>query len=359
MALAIDSNLSKRINSLRFLLIVFVVFIHNNPTEVNFAGGTETYTIPLYVDIVRDLISGIICGVAVPLFFLISGFLLYSKETKFMTVLKKKSRTILLPYILWHIVIIVFLYTAQSFSFTKPYFATLIMRNLNAKDWIGAFTGKSGFFGITGYPLVFQFWFLRDLFILNLLFIGIKKLIDMFPFGTVLLFFIVWISGIPIYPVSPTALFFFSLGYYIVKYNIDYKKIDAVKNYDIIVLYVITIIMELCFEKYIAKIHVMNILIGSLFFIKLTRYFIENENIYNKLAWLEKYAFFVYAIHGILLAVLQKLSVKIIPMRDGWLLVQYFSVNIIGILLFVLLGVMVRKIAPKLYALLTGGRVHE
>ncbi|MGP1561785.1 MAG: hypothetical protein ACTTIC_06830 [Helicobacteraceae bacterium] len=36
----IDSFVSKRIDALRFLLIVLVVFIHNNITEVNFAGSS-------------------------------------------------------------------------------------------------------------------------------------------------------------------------------------------------------------------------------------------------------------------------------------------------------------------------------
>jgi surface polysaccharide O-acyltransferase-like enzyme len=176
-----------------------VVFIHNNPTEVNFFGGTEIYTIPIYVNIIRQLISNIIARIAVPLFFLISGFLLYFKETNFFTVLRKKSRTILLPYILWNILAIIFFYVAQNFSFTRPYFATFIIRNFGALDWIGVFTGKSGIFADRGLPLVYQFWFLRDLFILNLSFIGIKKLVDRFPFGTIFLFFVLWTSSINIY----------------------------------------------------------------------------------------------------------------------------------------------------------------
>jgi fucose 4-O-acetylase-like acetyltransferase len=353
----IDNELSKRINSLRFLLIVFVVFIHNNPTEVNFVGGTEVYTIPAYVNIIRELISNIISRIAVPLFFLISGYLLYSKEKKFLVVLKKKSRTILLPYILWNILAIIFFYVAQSFTFTKPYFATIIIRNFTFMDFIGAFTGKSGFFAIKGMPLVYQFWFLRDLFILNLLFITIKGLVDRFPFGTIFLFFVLWTSGINIYIVSTEALLFFTLGYYVIKYSLNYKNLDDIKNHDIIVIYIITIILELYFIQYVPIIHKINIIIGSVLGIKLTYHFINSVIVYNKLLWLEKYAFFVYAIHGIALAVIQKISVKIIPMHDGWILLQYFSVNIIGIIIFVLIGVIIRKIFPKIYGILTGGRI--
>jgi peptidoglycan/LPS O-acetylase OafA/YrhL len=73
----VDSVLSKRIHSLRFLLIVFVVFIHNGVIDkgVNFSDGTQTFKIPLYVAKAKEL-AGTFTGIAVPLFFLISGFLL-------------------------------------------------------------------------------------------------------------------------------------------------------------------------------------------------------------------------------------------------------------------------------------------
>jgi len=357
MAFAVEEKLSKRIISLRFLLIVFVVFIHNNPTEVNFATGTEIYNIPVYVSIVRELISNIIASVAVPLFFLISGYLLYAKDEKFITVLKKKSRTILLPYIIWNILAVLFFFTAQTFDFTKPYFANIIIRNFKPIDWIDVFVGKFTTGRQYQYPLVYQFWFLRDLFILNLLFVGIKKLIDRFPFGTVFIFFLLWISGINICIVSTEALLFFSSGYYVVKYSLDYKAFDGIKIYDIITIYLLTIAGELFFREKLPIIHQINIIIGSILLIKLTLYFINNERIYKRLEWLEKYAFFVYAVHGILLAIMQKLSVRIIPMRGGWLLLQYFGVSIIGIIIFVIMGMILRRLFPKIYGILTGGRI--
>jgi fucose 4-O-acetylase-like acetyltransferase len=357
MVVSVNKNISKRIHSLRFLLIVFVVFIHNNPTRVNFAGGTEIYIIPGYVNITRLLISNIIAGTAVPLLFLISGYLLYIKETRFIAVFKKKNKTILLPYILWHVLVVLFYYIAQSVSFTKPYIASVVVREFSEMDWLGSFTGKAGFFSGGGVPLVYQFWFLRDLYILSLAFIGIKKLADKFPLGTLVLCIILWTYEINIYLVSSEALLFFTLGYYIVKYAPDFKELDGIKMYDITGIYIITILLELFFKGKIPVIHKINIIIGSILFIKLTENFIKNERVYNQLAWLEKYTFFVYAVHGVGLAAMQKISVKIIPMHDGWILVQYFSVNIIGIIIFVIMGVTVKKLFPQIYGILTGGRM--
>ncbi|MDR0552081.1 MAG: hypothetical protein LBG72_08730, partial [Spirochaetaceae bacterium] len=78
----IGENLSKRIKSLRFLLVIFVVIIHNGISEKALSLRNITAVIPAYVGNIQRLI-GIITAAAVPLFFLISAYLLYAKEERF------------------------------------------------------------------------------------------------------------------------------------------------------------------------------------------------------------------------------------------------------------------------------------
>jgi fucose 4-O-acetylase-like acetyltransferase len=360
MTVNVGENLSKRINSLRFLLIVFVVFIHNGAISegVNFSDGTEIYQIPNYVQKIVELVSCFTC-VAVPLFFVISSYLLYIKENDFIVVFKKKCKTILLPYLLWNVLTILFFYVAQTFAFTKRYFVNIIIRNFTALDWIQAFIGKftDGENAALHMPFVYQFWFLRDLFVLSALFLIIKKLVDKFPVFTFTAFLILWISGINIYLVNTGALFFFTLGYYIVKYNINYKHIDNIKFHDILLMYGITIIAKLYFSENVVIIGQINIIVAIIFFIKTSSYFVNNTKVYTLLNWLKEYAFFVYALHAVLEIILVKISVLIIPMKNGWLLAQYFGVSIITIILLVLLGMVLKKTTPKTYAVLTGGRI--
>jgi hypothetical protein len=352
----IDSTLSKRIHSLRFLLIVLVVFIHNIVIErgINFADGTQTFFVPVYVFKIKEFVGTFTCA-AVPLFFIISSLLLYSKEIKFTDNVKKKCKTILLPYFLWITLEIIFRLVMQNFSFAKPYIANLIT-DFSVWDWLGAFTGKSGFFAADGLPLNGPFWFLRDLFILNIFFLVIKKVIDAFPAGSFILFFILWIGEINIHIVGSGALFFFALGYYIVKYNIDYKKLDHIKIYDIGIMYSITIILRLFFADKIPVIHCINALIGVLFLIKCSNYFIMNEKIYRLLLELEKQQFFVYAAHGVFLTILIKLSSKIMPMNGGWLLIHYFGICVLCIILLTVIGMFFRKVLPKMFSIMNGGR---
>ena len=355
--LIVDIVLSKRIYSLRFLLIVFVVFIHGGviDTNVNFADGIQTFDAPFYVIKIQEFTDAITC-VAVPFFLLISGYLLYIKEPNFLENLRKKSKSILLPYMLWTILIIIFFFVAQSFIFSKPYFTRLIVRNFSLADWIGAFIGHFGLFTESGNPLVYQFWFLRDLFVLNILFVIIKKVVDLCPGSVFILFLILWINDINIYIVDNKSLFFFTLGYYIVKYNINYKHIDNISTFDMVIMYMITIIIYLFFKEKIFIFSVINIIIGIMFFFKLSDNFIKKEKTYKKFLWLEKYAFWVYATHGIVIITLIKISVKIMPMHGGWLLINYFFVTLLCISILVGIGVIFKKIFPRIFSILTGER---
>ena len=359
MAFYIDDNLSKRINSLRFLLIVFVVIIHNGINEKSFTAKGVTAVIPDYVENMQRLI-GIITATAVPLFFLISSYLLYIKEKEFIPVLKKKCRSIAIPYILWNLLFVLLYFTMQTLPFTKAFFKTdaeHLISNYGVIDWIDVFWGKITYRSEFGHPFAGQFWFMRDLFILNLLFTGIKKLIDAFPLGVFILCAFLWINNIDIYIVSPEALMFFTLGYYAVKYGLSIKDIDRIKITDLTAVYGITIILEYLFLESMPILHKINIITGCIFFLKISRYCIEHIRLYKILAWLEKYAFIVYAVHMVIMPQFLKVYIKTVPLKGVYIILGYFFVIMFGIFVSLIFGIILKKLFPKIYGVLTGGRV--
>jgi hypothetical protein len=121
-------------------------------------------------------------------------------------------------------------------------------------------------------------------------------------------------------------------------------------------MYITTIILSLFFREKIPIISAINVIVGIMFFIKLSYSFIKESKTYKILAWLEQYAFWVYATHGIAIAVMIKLSVKIMPMNGGWLLVHYFIVTLLCIFILLGIGIIFRKMFPKVFSILTGGR---
>ena len=350
----ISENLSKRIKSLQFVLIFFVVVIHT------FFVYNKTIQIPepVYVEKIRILFSEIISKAAVPLFFLISSFFLYSKEENFIPVFKKKSRTLLLPYILWQVLFLLLLFILQN-SPIRESFALPESRliNYDAIDWMKAIFGN--FFDksdLNRLPYNYPLWFLRDLFILNLLFIPIKKTIDKFPFATLMTVSLLWVSDIYLWVVAPEALLFFVLGYYIVKYNITEESVDKIRLRDVGVIYFLTIFLNLFFKNNWVAIDKINILIGCIFFLKASFYLIKNGAIYNSLVWLGKYEFIIFAFHAPMLRYTIKIMDKLMPMKSIFLLPKYFGAVILTILFCIISGIILNKLTPGFYKILTGGR---
>ena len=78
----IPENVSKRITALRFLLILFVVFAHNNKTYL-FMLDTENFSLAskIFFTHIPQILNYTFFGqAAVPLFFLFSAYLLARKS---------------------------------------------------------------------------------------------------------------------------------------------------------------------------------------------------------------------------------------------------------------------------------------
>ena len=347
----ITENLSKRITLLQFILSVFIVTEHTFITAMNIPE-------PIYVEKIRILFSEIFAKVAVPLFFLISSFFLYSKENSFVTVLKKKSRTILLPYILWHVLYLLWVFIIQNNPITEssaPPESRLL--NYSVLDWVQAFFGHFvNNPGLDRVPYNYPLWFLRDLYILTLLFIPIKKMIDKFPFLVLMMATLLWVSDIQLWVVAPRALLFFISGYYIVKYNITEESVDKIRFRDVGIIYIFSIFLELFFKDKMVVIDKINVIIGIIFFIKASFYFIKDGKFYNSLVWYGKYRFIIYAFHALVLHYAIILMNTLIPMNGGFLLLKYFSAVILTLSFCIMSGIILEKLMPKFYKILIGGR---
>ena len=85
--------------TLRFPLMILVLLIHSLPTDSNGIGG-DTF---LYIG---TLVKELFTRVAVPAFFVFSGYYALKGHNleqwgTYKTELRKKVRTLILPYLLW------------------------------------------------------------------------------------------------------------------------------------------------------------------------------------------------------------------------------------------------------------------
>lgn len=202
---------SKRITSLRYLLIVLVVFIHANLKPDDAINYYHYDFVQLYwIEVVRNSICDTLGGAAVLLFFFLTSFLQFSKNDKYKILLKKRSKSIFLPYIIWTGITIILYYIVQSIPYTVLFFQNPIniVKNWKGIDLLKVFTYHDLSSGLK-IPLVYQFCFLRELMIFIVLSPILKFLCDKFS-GFMLIFIsVAALKGIPLFfTVSSSALFF-------------------------------------------------------------------------------------------------------------------------------------------------------
>ncbi|MGP1587733.1 MAG: acyltransferase family protein [Treponemataceae bacterium] len=355
-----SAETSKRITSLRYLLIVLVVFIHANlgaDDAINYYH--YDFVQPYWVGIVKNFICIILGGSAVPLFFFLASFLQFSKNDKYKILLKKRSKSVFLPYIIWTCITIILYFIAQLIPETAPFFQnpTNIVKNWKGIDWLKVFTYNNLSSDLKA-PFVYQFWFLRELMIFIILSPILKFLCDKFSALIVVLVSVAALKGIPLFfTVSPSALFFYLAGYYCAKYKIDFFKIsDKIKIYEYLFLFILVVTFNIIYGgKY--DFGSISTIISCLFFLKLSSYFIRNDKIYSTLNYLSGYSFFLYAIHTPFLGTaINKITQRIIPLHGIFCLIQFLLAAFLTILIGTLAGIVLKKICFPLFCLLNGGR---
>lgn len=361
-AYANPSLTSKVISFLRFPLIIGVVFIHSVPHAVKL-GGTSMVDMADFgiYNIVNILISQRIARIAVPLFFFISGYLFFNKgsfsKSAYLDKLKKRSKTILLPYVIWNIFVIIMTWAIQVFGSGLLSGDHKLIVDWSAYDWLLSFWDYS-----EGYPICFQFWFLRDLMVVMLMslliFYGIKYLKKWW----VIILGLLWITvilpegKIPGFTIS--SFFFFSFGAYYGINKINFVHIMKPLMLWSIVSYTIICAVSIVFRntEWAGYLSNINIVIGIVAVITLTSHFIHKGK-WHVNPFLSESSFFIYAFHAVLLNFIVKFSVKqILPTTDAEIILIYLIAPIVTI--FICLGIyyVLKRYLPTFTSIITGGR---
>lgn len=153
----ISQELSNKISNMSFVCALMVVFIH-----LNF-GENPTPT----MRVVERVIDGGFCRIAVPFFFVVSGFFLgrhCAEEGWWKRAVLKRFRSILVPFALWAIlsqlVAMPLAFCANKMA-GRSLLANIPLFNSHIVDVLGL--------NLFHYPTLVPLWYLRSLFIFVLL----------------------------------------------------------------------------------------------------------------------------------------------------------------------------------------------
>lgn len=344
------------IEVLRFPLIILVVFVHVIPAEMH--AVRLTWDIDNGYTLFSELISHNIGRIAVPCFFLFSGFFFFLQIQTFnaniyVKQLAKRWQTLIVPYFSWNILFMIIVLVKN-----------FIFGNLGLmKDDIYVSLQKHSYFEILWVgPILFPLWFLRDLIcmtILSPLFYLLFKSIK--GFGLVLLI-AVYLSGWELYipGLSSTAILFFGAGAFMGIYKYDlmalgeryrvWKLLTAILFLGIATYFNATPHYEYWIRPFILFGVITILCIGTLL--------VKMNNLKSYFLGLSSSVFFIYAAHSVYIINWLKGGFAKSPLSDNgwWKLLAYFTIPIICLTICLYLYRFMRKYLPIVLSVLIGGR---
>jgi peptidoglycan/LPS O-acetylase OafA/YrhL len=308
---------------------------------------------------IQSMISGMIGRCAVPLFYIISGYLFFYKVPNGMRSIvekmKKRVRTLLVPYIIAAVFFVAFGVLVAIIPGTSQFMNSTVLP-LFEKDWITILISIFYDAG-NGSPMAFQLWFLRNLILLVLFspiwYLAFKYL----KWGWLVILFVSNYLSLHYFPVY--ALFWFSLGGALIKVNMtkEQPKLGIVS---------LIIFLCLCFIQLFypdsglwthLKIPVVFLGVTAIWFMYAV--LVPQSFSLSSHKWLAKvcsFTFFIYLFHEPTLNIVRKLVVFALGKNETGYLVSYLVSPWIFIVLAIMIGIIFNRYIPKIYGIAVGGR---
>ena len=356
--LIISPEESQRISILKVWLSIMIVFIHSNVNNVNFVGGKVYFDDPEWLTTIKYLVSEILSRSAVPAFFFLSAYFLYRKSFTWKQNVLKKVYSLLVPYFILNLAWIVIFFLAQTFPFTSSFFPNPqnIVANWGLTEWAAHIFGSPS----NSYPMVYPLWFLRDLFILNLLSPVYEWFVRKTGTISLIFFILLWLllKSTHIFFLDIQGVCFWGIGCWFAIKRINVSSLDKYKLPLIFIypgLVVAVCLLHTSSGLLFDILYRICIPAGMVFWYVWSTN-IKNERCKKLLLFISGYSFGIYLFHEMNLSILRKLLAKLLPQTPALALIMYFVIPFVIIVFCVVLCCVLERFTPRLYTIITGGR---
>lgn len=351
-----DKALSEKIKAVSFLAIIMVVFLHAYNLDTNQEGTFVVFGNSLNW-VIQDYISYGLTRIAVPVFFIISGFLFFRGKPLTLEVylekIKKRFRSLLLPFLFWSFFGIGIYLILQAIPFLTSFFSKDLVINYSFSQLIDT---------IFINPIPYQLWFIRDLMLLIVISPILNWMLIKIKFIPLIIIAIFWFMHIEGYNNSIEALLFFYVGGYFGRFQesaLNVKHTDISRF--ILLLWLMTLGFKTGLKYFECDIFIVNIffklsiIFGIVAFWNLIDTIKDNAffDLFRK--HFDK-TFFIYAFHEPLLTMVKKGAFFLLNEKPESYLLVYFLAPVLTIFLAILTALFLKRNLPFWYTIATGNR---
>lgn len=237
----LDKRVTTVFDFLRFPLILGVVFIHSYGEKVDIMSidpllnGWDKAGLFLKIGI-----SHVLCHTAVPLFFLISGYLFFSNLEVwdfhiYKTKLLRRLKTVLIPFLIWNtlaiLLSILWMLIHGEIDSVGSFFKDNGAMKLywNCRSWNSDRTNLFGQSLSSSAPFLVPLWYLRDLmvtFLLAPLFYLFFKYLKWVAMAIIIILYLLNFSyQVRGFALEPETVMWFGAGAFLKINNIDYLSV--------------------------------------------------------------------------------------------------------------------------------------
>ena len=330
------TTLSDKFRVASFVAAVLVVLRHAHNLPAFFPMATE----PAWLN---GLEWGTVfwTDVAVPFFFFSSGFFFmrtdYVREKKYLSMLGKKASSLLIPFVLWNLVGLCFLFVSDKEGNMGDIWSQMFQNFLLSK-WYG--------------PL----WFVRDLMLL-MLFYPLYGWLYRKPFQPLLVALILWLMYSRWWPadislLTAEGIIFFLLGGLFQQHSTWLtKKLPA---YVTLFLLVSWLLYSFFVTTWNMRIHQLSLLIGMpAFWFSLD---LLPQRVREFCRHMSKYSFLIYVTHFYLLKVMKVGTAHFFVDNAGMAFIAFLVIPIVLISMIIAIGRTWERLSPQTYSFCMGGR---
>lgn len=346
------SRLSAAITWLRFPLIFLIIMLHCYSVQ-RLDGDHETYFKVLYP------FSLWLGETGVPAYFFISGYLFFLSKKSYRQKQKDRIYTLLIPYLLWNLLLLLFYLIAYALGHPLVIFKTNIA-DFNWLDYVRVFWDRGEFDNGNSAPLLCPLWYIRNLLILSvlspILYYIIRYAREFFLVAVAL-----WWMMTNNNAFTPQSILFFSLGAYFSIFNLNPLKMVTEWQRLFLTLACIFAISDIFVHVAIGtpfnlKIHRLALLFNIPALLLLADR-IRSNNHSKSMSFLSQAAFTVFCIHYPIVLVLRKICVTAFANATDTIHIPlYFLCVILTTFMSISFYWVLDKFFPQTKSILTGNR---